>query len=67
MRYWKGKIYKRFRFLWGWMPAHPTFYVRKDIIDQLGLYETHYYSACDYEFMAGTFTVSGLVLTICRN
>ncbi len=52
LRYWKGKIYKRLRFLWGWMPAHPTFYVRKEIIDQLGLYETHYYSACDYEFMA---------------
>ena len=51
LRYWKGFQYKRLRFLFGWMPAHPTFYVRKEIIDQLGGYETHYFSACDYEFM----------------
>ena len=51
LRYWKGFNYKRLRFLFGWMPAHPTFYVRKEIIDQLGGYETHYFSACDYEFM----------------
>ncbi len=52
LRYWKGKIYKRLRFLYGWMPAHPTFYVRREIIEQLGQYETHYFTACDYEFMA---------------
>ncbi len=52
LRYWKGFTYQRFRFLYGWMPAHPTFYIRREIIEQLGGYETHYYSASDYEFMA---------------
>jgi glycosyltransferase involved in cell wall biosynthesis len=52
LRYWKGKIYDRSRFLFGWMPAHPTYYVRREIIQQLGNYKTHYYTACDYEFMA---------------
>lgn len=52
VRYWKGSGYRRFRFRYGWMPAHPTFYVRREIINKYGLYENHYYSAADYEFMA---------------
>jgi len=52
IRYWKGVSYKRSRFRYGWMPAHPTFYVRRELIGQYGLYENHYYTAADYEFMA---------------
>ena len=51
IRVWKGLLYKRSRFRYGWMPAHPTFYFRKKLPDHLGYYETHYYSAADYEFM----------------
>ncbi len=52
IRYWKGVSYKRFRFNYGWMPAHPTFYVRSNLIIELGGYEPHYFTAADYEFMA---------------
>lgn len=52
IRLWKGFTYNRFRFTYGWMPAHPTFYVRRELICELGGYESHYYSAADYEFMA---------------
>ncbi len=52
MRYWKGLPYKRSRFTYGWMPAHPTFYIRRELIDRFGGYENHYYTAADYEFMA---------------
>jgi glycosyltransferase len=52
IRYWKGVSFKRWRFRYGWMPAHPTFYIRRDLIQQFGLYENHYYTAADYEFMA---------------
>ena len=52
LRYWKGKPYWRVRFLFGWMPAHPTFYIRRELVSVLGQYETHYFTACDYEFMA---------------
>ena len=51
LRYWKGVTYKRFRFNYGWMPAHPTFYIRTSLIADLGGYESHYYTAADYEFM----------------
>lgn len=52
LRYWKGVSYKRSRFRYGWMPAHPTFYMRRELIEQHGVYENHYYTAADYEFMA---------------
>lgn len=51
-RLWKGRVYKRSRFLYGWMPAHPTFYLRRELIQKYGLYENHFYTAADYEFMA---------------
>ncbi len=51
LRFWKGFPYKRARFNYGWMPAHPTFYVRKAVVEQLGGYETHYITAADFEFM----------------
>lgn len=52
IRVWKGLPYKRFRFTLGWMPAHPTFYMKRSLIAKFGPYENHYYSAADYEFMA---------------
>lgn len=51
-RYWKGVPYNRFNFTYGWMPAHPTFYIRRELIESHGGYITHYFTASDYEFMA---------------
>ena len=52
IRLWKGFTYSRFRFNYGWMPAHPTFYIRRELIGDSGGYESHYFTAADYEFMA---------------
>ncbi len=52
IRVWKGLPFKRKRYHSGWMPAHPTFYFRRGLLDHFGYYETHYYTASDYEFMA---------------
>ena len=52
VRYWKGVSFNRSRFCYGWMPAHPTFYIRRELIEKYGSYENHYYTAADYEFMA---------------
>lgn len=35
----------------GYMPAHPTFFVRKKHYDQYGLFETDYEIAADYEML----------------
>lgn len=52
LRIWKGQPFNRNRFRYGWMPAHPTFYVKRSLIDKFGGYETHYFTAADYEFMS---------------
>lgn len=35
----------------GWMPGHPTLFLRRVIYEKYGLYDTHYSCAADYEFM----------------
>lgn len=35
----------------GWMPAHPTLYLKKDVYDRFGVYKTDYVIAADYEYM----------------
>ncbi|NBH82419.1 glycosyltransferase [bacterium C-53] len=48
IRYWrmgKGKISS------GWMPGHPTLYLRREVYQQYGLYDTSYKCSADFEFM----------------
>ncbi|MBC7938045.1 MAG: glycosyltransferase [Rhizobacter sp.] len=52
MRIWKGQPFKRSRFNYGWMPAHPTFYIKRSLVEKYGAYESHYFTAADYEFMS---------------
>ena len=35
----------------GWMPGHPTLYLKKEVYDTFGLYRTDYRISGDYEFM----------------
>lgn len=40
----------------GWMAAHPTLYLRKEVYDKYGLYKTDYKCAADYEFELRIFS-----------
>lgn len=47
-RYWhmgRGRIEQ------GWMPGHPTLYLKRQIYETYGLYDASYRIAADYEFM----------------
>ncbi len=35
----------------GWMPGHPTLFLRRTVYEKYGLYDTSYRCAADYEFM----------------
>lgn len=50
-RYWKSGVYKKGAFLKGWMPPHPTFFVRKKCYADFGSYNLKLRSAADYECM----------------
>ena len=50
-RRWKSGVYRHGAFHYGWMPPHPTFFVRKEVYDRLGGFNTTLRSAADYELM----------------
>ncbi len=49
LRYWRSCDYRPGLFLWGWMPAHPTFFVRRRVYDQHGLFDTRLKLQADFE------------------
>ena len=51
VRYWKSRSFIKGDFAKGWCPAHPTFYVRKSVIERLGLFDNTYKLAADVELM----------------
>jgi len=51
IRYWKSGRYKEGSFLTGWMPPHPTFFVRRQVYEQYNPFDVRLKSAADYELM----------------
>ena len=51
LRYWRSGTYHPRKLAWGWMPPHPTLYLRRSVFDHLGLYDTEFRIAADYEAM----------------
>lgn len=51
IRYWKSGSYKAANFYWGWMPPHPTFFVRRQLYEQFGGFNLDLGTAADYELM----------------
>lgn len=50
-RNWVSGNYKKGLFFKGWMPPHPTFFVRKSVYDKYGKFNLELKSAADYEIM----------------
>lgn len=51
VRFWKSGVFTHKCFYWGWMPPHPTFFVRKSVYEKYGLFNLNFGSAADYELM----------------
>lgn len=51
IRYWKAGEYEHGQFLKGWMPPHPTFFLKSSCYKSHGVYSTKLRSAADYELM----------------
>ena len=51
LRHWRGSPYANGAFRRGWMPAHPTFYAKRSVVDALAGFDTRYSVAADYDFM----------------
>src|SRR5688500_14019926 len=42
VRYWQAGHYERAQLTQGWMPPHPTFYVRRDVYSRCGVFDTRF-------------------------
>ena len=51
VRRWRAGVHKRRKWYTGWMPPHPTFFVRKQVYEQFGTFDLGYPIAADYELM----------------
>jgi len=51
IRHYSAKDWHPDKFVKGFMPPHPAFFVRKKFYDQLGLYQIDYKIAADYELL----------------
>jgi glycosyltransferase len=50
-RTWKSGMFRKKNLYYGWMPPHPTFFVRRHVYEKCGLFNTTLRSAADYELM----------------
>ena len=51
VRYWRSGEFDSQKFYWGWMPPHPTFFVRRSVYERYGLFNLAMGTAADYEMM----------------
>lgn len=56
VRHWASGAYSRNKLAWGWMPPHPTLYLRKTVYERAVLasgeyFDTSFSCAADYDFM----------------
>jgi glycosyltransferase len=49
VRHWVAGEFKRDNLKYGWMPPHPTFYMKRKLYDQFGDYDSSFRIAGDYD------------------
>ena len=67
IRYWKCKPFQDTLLKKGWMPAHPTLYLKKELYDTYGNFNTNYNIAADYEFILRLFKQKELTFSYLPN
>jgi len=51
IRYWEAGEHRPWKWLLGWMPPHPTFFVRRDVYERHGVFDNSLEIAADYELI----------------
>lgn len=51
IRFYSASNFNLKKFEYGWMPPHPTFFVKREIYKKYGLFKTDYKIASDFELM----------------
>ena len=56
VRHWATGPFAPERLKWGWMPAHPTLYLRRSVYERIGSFDTSFGIAADYDFILRYFS-----------
>ncbi|KEO57103.1 glycosyltransferase family 2 protein [Thioclava indica] len=56
VRHWATGPYSAAKLKRGWMPAHPTLYLRRSVYDRIGGFDTGFRIAADYDFILRYFS-----------
>lgn len=59
VRHWRAGPYSARKLAWGWMPPHPTLYVRREWYEKTGAFDTSYRIAADYLSVLTLFSQPG--------
>lgn len=51
LRYWKAGTFSPLRFHFGWMPPHPTVFMKRRLYEQYGLFRPELTNSADYELL----------------
>ena len=51
IRYWRSGEFNPSNLKFGWIPPHPTLFLKKDVYRSAGLFDTDFTIASDYDFM----------------
>ena len=62
LRHWRAGPYRPALLRQGWMPPHPTLYLRREVFAAAGLYDTGYQISGDYDAMLRFLTQGNLRL-----
>jgi len=62
VRYWRSGASSARGLKYGWMPPHPTLYVRRALLEQLGGFDASLRIAADYDFMLRLLRQPGIRL-----
>ena len=60
IRHWKTGAFTPARLARGWMPPHPTLYLRREVFEQHGVYDTSFRIAADYDAILRYFGTAGI-------
>ena len=55
VRYYSSRMFRPFWLRFGFMPAHPSFYCKREVFEKAGLYSLDYKIGADYEMMVRLF------------
>jgi len=51
IRHWKAGAYDSQKFYYGWMPPHPTVFIKREVYQEYGVFNTDFRFSADYELL----------------